>query len=161
PPRSFTSPAKRWSSALRLNADRWREGLPAAYATNYLIAAELGRARSRHTEMGSPIFLPAGLVLLRAEGSFFSVADGLNAVNCHSLRHQKILGGVRAAIAQGHVVFSGAALVAVSLDHDGDARIRTQESSRGGKCGTSVVSNAGFIVVKERISHFFGEKLFE
>ncbi len=42
-------------------------------------------------EMATPVLLPALLIVFGAEGFFFAVADGLNAVRRNSCRDQRIL----------------------------------------------------------------------
>lgn len=52
----------------------------------------------------APVFLPALLVIRRAERLFLTVADRLDPLTAHPLLHQRILQGVSSTSSQGKVV---------------------------------------------------------
>src|SRR5712672_428229 len=79
--------------------------------------------------MSTPVLLPAGLVRLGAERTLFPEARGLNPVGGHSGRYQCVLDRAGTAVAERQVVFSGTALVAVSLNGEGHVRMLLQECS--------------------------------
>src|SRR5277367_2021570 len=65
-------------------------------------------------EAGAAVLLPAFFRGLGAEWLLFAIAHNANAVGSDARLHQRLLGGVGAALAQREVVFVGATLVAVS-----------------------------------------------
>ena len=78
-------------------------------------------------EVPNAILLPAGFVRFGAERFFLAVADRLDAIAAHAALNEGILYRVGAIRAQRQVVFSGAALVAVSLNRDVDVGMLLQE----------------------------------
>src|SRR5258708_39217624 len=69
-------------------------------------------------EVTAAVLLPATFVRLGAERFLFAVADGLDTIAANSSLNERVLHRVRAAGAEGQVIFGRAALVAVSLDRD-------------------------------------------
>jgi len=78
-------------------------------------------------EVSAAVLLPATFVRLGAERFLLAVADGLDAIAANSSLDKRVLDRVRAASAQGQVIFGRAALVAVSLDRDVDVGMLLQE----------------------------------
>src|SRR5208283_2031651 len=68
--------------------------------------------------MRAAVLLPAGLVGFRTLRPFLPVADGFQPVSGQPQRHQELLGGAGAAIAQPDVVFGRTALVAMAFHRD-------------------------------------------
>src|SRR5216684_5655646 len=71
---------------------------------------------ARHREVVAPIAGPAVLRRLLAERYFLSVGHGLEAVRGHAERHEVVVGGLGAPLAEREVVLDRPALVAVPLD---------------------------------------------
>src|ERR1700686_3928772 len=78
-------------------------------------------------EVSAAVLLPAAFVRLGAERLLLAVADGLNTITANSSLDERVLHRVRAAGAEGKVIFGRAALVAVSLDRDVDVGVLLQE----------------------------------
>ena len=78
--------------------------------------------------MATPILLPASFVGFGAERLLLAVADRLDIVGADATLHQRVLHGVRAAVAQSQVVLRRPALVAVSLDREVDVGMLLEES---------------------------------
>ena len=81
-------------------------------------------------ELGAAILLPACLGLFGAELLLLAVADDADAAGGDAGVDQRGLGGVGAILAQGQVVFGGAAVVAVAADDDADVGMRDQVGRR-------------------------------
>jgi len=69
--------------------------------------------------VSAPAILPAGVALGRAEGQLFPVRDDLDAIERHAESRQILFRSARAPTAQGEVVRTGAAFVAVPFDQAG------------------------------------------
>src|ERR1700730_17783667 len=65
-------------------------------------------------EMTTPVLLPALLGRFRAERLFLAVADRLHVIGSNAPLHQGITDRIRAAIAQGQIVFRRSPFVAVT-----------------------------------------------
>src|SRR6478735_2503032 len=72
----------------------------------------------RDHEMRAPVLRPRRIVVSGIERELLAVADRLDLVRGHAERHHVVLRRQGPALAEGQVVFGGAALVAVSLDRD-------------------------------------------
>src|SRR2546426_2573171 len=79
-----------------------------------------------HEKMRPAGLAPARLVLLRAQRALLAVADDRDPVRPDALGHEVVHRGLRAPVAERHVVFVGAALVAVPLDEQELTRARLQ-----------------------------------
>src|SRR5437660_3317114 len=90
-------------------------------------------------EVDAPVFLPAGLVLFGALGTFLAVADGLQPVGGDAESSEELFGRTGAAVAQAEVVLGGAAFVAMAFDDDGGAGEIVEDSlERGGIAGQGI-----------------------
>src|SRR5262249_57023327 len=69
-------------------------------------------------EVGASVLGPACLGVLGADGALLSVADDRDPIGLNALGDEVVHGRFRAPLAEGEVVFVGAALVAVSFDED-------------------------------------------
>ena len=80
--------------------------------------------------MNSPrrFFRPGGFVVARVHRPVFAVADGVHTARVDAQADEFLAHGQRAALAQGAVVFLGAALVAVAFDADGRRRVGLSDS---------------------------------
>src|SRR3989442_4355440 len=76
--------------------------------------------------MRPAVLAPARLVVLRAQRALLAVADDRDPVRPDALGHEVVHRGLRAPLAERHVVFVGAALVAVPLDEQELTRARLQ-----------------------------------
>src|SRR5512140_2726208 len=83
----------------------------------------LGR---RH--MVAAIPLVAGLVRVRADRLFLTVADGPDLVRGQPLLHVEIPQAGGSTITQTQVVFGRAALVAMPFDHHGESRVLREDA---------------------------------
>src|SRR5437016_14243374 len=79
-----------------------------------------------HEKMRPAVLAPARLVVLRAQRALLAVADDRDPVRPDALGHEVVHRGLRAPLAERHVVFVGAALVAVPLDEQESTRARLQ-----------------------------------
>ena len=66
---------------------------------------------------------PAAFVGRHAQRTLFAVRDELHAVGVDTLRDQVLAHGVRTTIAESKVVFTGAALIAVTFDGQRTVRV--------------------------------------
>src|SRR6266702_4288217 len=78
-------------------------------------------------EMASAVLLPAGFVGFGAEGLFLAVTDGVEVGGRNAEIDEVLFDGVGAAIAEGEVVFGGAAFIAMAFDIDLFIRIALEE----------------------------------
>ena len=69
-------------------------------------------------EVGAPVLGPGGLRLALDEGPFLAVGERRDPARVDAERDEVVARGVRALVAQGHVVLVGAPLVAMALDLD-------------------------------------------
>src|SRR5437879_12608174 len=77
-----------------------------------------------HETMRSAVLAPAPLVVLRAQRALLAVADDRDPIRPDALGHEVVHRGLRAPLAERHVVFVGAALVAVPFDEQEVTRVR-------------------------------------
>src|SRR5262249_39241443 len=73
-----------------------------------------------------PVLGPGRFVVARLEGAVFAVADRLHAAGVDAQARQVLLRVVRAALAEGHVVLTRPAFVAVAFDRDLDRGVLLQ-----------------------------------
>src|SRR5438309_8430011 len=104
--------------------------------------------------MAAAVLLPAGFVVLHAEGLLLAEADGAEAVGRNTQRNQILLDGAGAAVAEAEVIFGGATLVAMAFDGDFDRRVLLQEVSRLRERRAGIGTNVGLVVVKVGVAHF-------
>src|SRR6266446_5839253 len=104
--------------------------------------------------MAAAILLPAGFVVLHAEGLLLAEADGAEAVGRNAQRNEILLDRVGAAVAETEIVFGGTTFVAVAFDGRLDRRMSLQEVRSRGKSSASVGTNVGLVVVEIGIAHF-------
>src|SRR5579871_1548188 len=108
-------------------------------------------------KMSTPVLLPARFVVLGAEGLLLAIADGLDVIGRNAILNQRIFGCVGAVVAQGQVVFGGAALVAVALDGDFDVRVLLQKVGVTLNCRLLIRADIVLIVVEVDILHVLVE----
>src|SRR5215470_6143544 len=97
-------------------------GPPTRWGTPQLWRAARRRRRDEllrlHHEMRAAILLPARLGVLGALRTLLTVRDDRDPRRPDTTRGEVVLRGLRATLAQCHIVGVGAALVAVPLDQD-------------------------------------------
>src|SRR6266851_1752073 len=109
-------------------------------------------------EVAAAILLPAGFVVLVAEGLFFAEADRADAIGGDAQRNEVLLDGAGATIAEREVVFGGTTLVAVAFDGHAKLRVVAQEVGGLGECFASVRANVGFVEVEIGVTDFLVEE---
>ena len=77
--------------------------------------------------MPAAVLLPALFIVFHAERFFFTVADGLDVTGIDSRGHQCILYRSGALITQSQIVLGRTAIVAVSLNCEGDIGMLREE----------------------------------
>src|SRR5258708_27457924 len=110
-------------------------------------------------EVAAAILLPAGFVVLGAEGLFLAEADGADAIGGDAQGDKILLHCTGATIAEREVVFGGTALVAMTLDSCANLRVIAQEVSGLGERFASVRANVGFVEVEIGVADFPQEDL--
>src|SRR6266851_1345506 len=108
-------------------------------------------------EVAAAVLLPAGFVVLVAEGLFLAETDRGQPVGGNAQRNEVLLHGAGAAIAERQVVFRGAALVAVAFNGHAKLRIVAQKLGGLGERLASVGANVGLVEVEIGIAHFISE----
>src|SRR4029077_4348349 len=78
-------------------------------------------------EVAAAVLLPAGFVVVGAEGLFLAEADGAHAIGRDAQGDEILLHRAGAAIAEREVVFRRAALVAMAFNGYANLRIIAQE----------------------------------
>src|SRR5467141_1797499 len=140
---------------------RGGKGLPGLAAVSVTKRSSWPTARSGSVgfhEMAAAVLLPAGLVVLVAEGLLLAEADDVQAVGRNAQRNEVLLDGGGAAIAKAQVVFRGATLVAVAFDGCFNRWVPLQEVRSRGESDASVGTNVGLVVVEIGIAHFSQEE---
>jgi len=107
--------------------------------------------------MAATILLPAGFVVLHAEGLLLAEADRAEAVGRNAQRNEILLDGVGAAVAEAEVVFGGTTLVAMAFDGDFYRGILLQVISGLRERRASVGTNVGLVVVEIGVAHFLAK----
>src|ERR1700740_941156 len=92
-------------------------------------------------EVAAAVLLPAGFVVLTAEGLFFTEADGAHAVGRDSQGDETLLYRAGAAGPEREIVFGGAALVAMAFNGHAELRVVAQELGGRGERLASVGTN--------------------
>ncbi len=111
--------------------------------------------------MAATVFGVAGFVGFHAERLFFAVADGVEAVRGNAEADKILLDGIGTAIAEGEVVFGGAALVAMTLDGDAHGGILLEEGSVFLESRFGIATDFGAVVIEVGIANFLEEELVE
>src|ERR1700741_906115 len=112
-------------------------------------------------EVAATILLPAGFVGLHAEGLFLAPTGGSEAVGRNAEADEILLNGVGATVAEGEIVFGGAAFVAMAFDGDAGLGIVLEEAGGLLKRLTSVRTNFSGIVIEEGVADFLGPEFIE
>ena len=110
-------------------------------------------------EVAAAILLVARFGGFIAEGLFFAVADGAEAVGGDAQGDEILFHGGGATISQAEVVFGGAALIAVAFDGGFNVWIGAKEFGGGAESFASVGANVGFIQIEVRVFDFLAEDL--
>jgi hypothetical protein len=99
-------------------------------------------------ELGPPVHLPGRLVVAGVDGLALAVGDDLDAVGGDAHGQEVVLGALGPLLAEGQVVFLGAALVAMPFDEDlGRPELREP----GGvpvEDGPGVVADEGAVIIE-------------
>ena len=98
--------------------------------------------------MAAAILLVAGFGGFHAEGLFFAVADGAEAIGRDAQGDEILFHGGGAAIAETEVVFGGAALVAVTFDGGFNVWIGAENFGSRAEGGSRIGANVGFIQIE-------------
>src|SRR5438270_11299114 len=98
--------------------------------------------------MPAAVLLPALFIRLGAKRLLFAKARGGHAICRDSGRNQRLLRGLRTAVTQGHVVFRGPALVAVSFDQNPPIRMLGDELRIGLQRGAVLRTNFVAVVIE-------------
>src|SRR5258708_27463074 len=111
--------------------------------------------------MAAAVLLPAGLVVLVAEGLLLAEADDVQAVGRNAERNEVLHHSGGTANAQAQVVFRGTTLVAVAFDGWFNRWVPLQEVRSRRESDASVGTNVGLVAVQLGIAHFSpGEFIF-
>src|SRR5436853_6561383 len=84
-----------------------------------------------HEEVSAPVLGPARLGMLPAYGPLLSVAQRGDPLRLDATRDEVVQRGLRATVAEGHVVGVRAPLVAVPLDENERGRVRPKPRGAG------------------------------
>jgi len=98
---------------------------------------------------------------LHAEGLFLAPTGGSKAVGRNAEADEILLNGVGATVAEGEIVFGGAAFVAMAFDGDAGLGIVLEEVGGLLKSLTSVRTNFSGIVIEEGVADFLGPEFIE
>src|ERR1700674_2692942 len=94
-------------------------------------------------EVAAAVLLPAVFGAFRAEGFFFAVTDGADAIAGNACAHQRTLHGIGAIVTERQVVFGGTTLIAVAFDGKTNSGMSRQILRGGGDAallgGTHIV----------------------
>src|SRR6266850_8597510 len=142
------------SSRATASAGRGPTRLPASAPAR--TAARSGLVRLH--EVTATVLLPASLSVLQAERLFLAVADGAQPVWRDAERHEELLHGAGAAVAEAEVVFRRTTLIAVAFDGYLEPRILFQEIRGCRERGAGVWTNISLVEVEIGIAHFSQEE---
>ncbi len=101
--------------------------------------------------MAATILLIARLAGFHAEGLFFAVADGAEAIGRDTQGDEIIFYGSGAAVAETEVVFGGTAFVAVTFDGGLNVRVGAKNFGGGGESRARIGANVSFIQIEVRV----------
>ena len=108
--------------------------------------------------MPAAILLPAGLVVIAAKLLLLTEADRVQPIGGDPQRHEILLDGAGAAVAEREVVLRRTALIAVTFNGDAHLRVIAQELSGLREGFASIAANVGFVKVKVSVAHFLQEE---
>ena len=88
--------------------------------------------------------------------TLLTVADDLDLACHHSLNHQEFAHGIGTTLAQGHIVFTAAAFITMSLDGDTGGRMIGQIGGMGCDDVTELAFDVALVEIK--VHHTLGQQ---